>query len=112
MTLRDTIKKLCKDNCISINKLESDLEFAKGYISKLDKSTPNSAKLQKIADYFSVSLDFLMTGSDSKYSDADALLDVRISEDMELKEAIKKYYSLDDQKKKHVIELINLLNEE
>lgn len=111
MTLRDTIKKLCKDNSISVNKLEGDLAFAKGYISKLDKSTPNSAKLQKIADYFGVSLDYLMTGSDSKYSDEDALLDVRISEDTELKEAIKKYYSLDDRKKKHVIELIDLLNE-
>lgn len=112
MTLRDTIKKLCKEAGISVNKLESDLGFAKGYISKLDKSTPNSAKLQKIADYFGVSLDYLMTGNNSKYSDEDALLDVRISEDAELKEAIKKYYSLDDQKKKHVIELIDLLSEE
>lgn len=110
MTLRDTIKELCKKKKISVNKLEIELGFAKGYISKLDKSTPNSAKLQKIADYFNVSLDYLMTGEDSKYSDADAFLDVRISEDWELKEAIRKYYSLDDRKKKHVIELINLLS--
>lgn len=31
----------------------------------MDKSTPNSAKLQKIADYFGVTLDYLMTGKDS-----------------------------------------------
>lgn len=72
---------------------------------------PSPVNLQKIADFFNVSLDYLMTGSDSRYSDEDTLLDVRISEDFELKEAIKKYYTLDDHKKKHVIELINLLSE-
>lgn len=62
MTLRDIIKELCKKKGISVNKLESDLGFAKGYVSKLDKSTPNSAKLQSISEYFNVSLDYLMTG--------------------------------------------------
>ncbi len=78
---------------------------------KNGKSTPKQDKLMRIAEFLGVSLEYLMTGSDSKYSDADAMLDVRISEDFELKEAIKKYYSLDDRKKKHIIELINLLSE-
>ena len=111
MTLRDTIKGLCKERNISLSKLETELGFAKGYVSKLDKSTPNSAKIQQIADYFGVTVDYLITGKDNRYSDADALLDVRISEDFELKEAIKKYYALDDRKKKHVLELIDLLSE-
>lgn len=63
MTLKERIKSLCKNNGVSLNKLETELDFAKGYLSKLDKSTPNSAKLQKIADYFGVSLDYLMTGN-------------------------------------------------
>ncbi|MFV0343410.1 MAG: helix-turn-helix domain-containing protein [Anaerocolumna sp.] len=62
MTLRDTIKELCKRNEISVNRLETELGFAKGYVSKLDKSTPNSAKLKSIADYFGVKLDYLLTG--------------------------------------------------
>lgn len=66
MTLREVIKKLCKDNNISVNKLESELGFARGYISKLDKSTPNSVKLQQIAEFFNVSLDFLMSGTSTK----------------------------------------------
>lgn len=74
--------------------------------------SPKPENLQKIADYFGVTVDYLMTGDDNRYSNEDALLDVRISEDFELKEAIKKYYVLDDRKKKHVLELINLLGEE
>ena len=60
MTLKERIKELCKSNKISMNKLENDLGFGTGYISKLDKSTPNMAKLKQIADYFSVSTDMLL----------------------------------------------------
>lgn len=70
MTLRDTIKELCQRKKISVNKLETDLGFAKGYVSKLDKSIPNSAKLQSIAEYFNVSLDFLMNGESSEKKEA------------------------------------------
>jgi transcriptional regulator with XRE-family HTH domain len=72
-------------------------------------STPKTDKLQKIADFFGVSLDYL-TGRD-EFSDEQAMLDARISEDLELKEAIEKYYTLSNEKKKHVIELINLLSD-
>lgn len=66
MTLKDRIKALCKANGISMNQLETDLHFGKGYISKLDKSTPNTIKIQKIADYFEVSVDYLMTGEENE----------------------------------------------
>ena len=79
---------------------------------KNGKSMPKQDKMKQIADYLCVDVEYLVTGSKKEISDGDALLDVRISEDLELKEAIKKYYSLDDRKKKHVIELINLLSED
>ena len=79
---------------------------------KKGKSKPNTEKMIKIAKFLEVSVEYLTTGEDNKYSDTDALLDARISEDIELKEAIKKYYSLDDRKKKHILELIDLLYEE
>lgn len=60
MDLKERIQLLCKQNKVSMNKLETDLEFGKGYISKLGKSTPNVTKLRKIADYFGVSLDYLI----------------------------------------------------
>ena len=66
-------------------------------------------RILKIAEYLNVSVDYLMTGTEKSYSEYDAILDARISEDAELKEAIKKYYSLDNKKKKHILETIDLL---
>ena len=87
------------------------MSFVNAYISGLKKGTVPDDRLRLISNYLGVSVEFLMSGSENKYSDEDAILDARISEDTELKEAIKKYYTLDDRKKKHVIELINLLSE-
>lgn len=62
MDLKERIQTLCKKNEISMNQLEQELGFGKGYISKLSKSTPNTTKIQHIADFFGVSVDFLMSG--------------------------------------------------
>lgn len=112
MTVFERIENLRKSQKISQGKLEAELGFSNGSISKWKKSMPTPDRLQKLAEYFGVTLEYLMTGEDTRYNNEDALLDVQISEDWELKEAIKKYYSLDDQKKKYIIELINLLGQE
>ena len=62
--MKERIKELCKSRNISMNMLEQELGFGKGYISKLGQSTPNASKIKKIADYFSVTVDYLMTGQD------------------------------------------------
>ena len=41
------------------------MNFGKGYISKLGKSTPNASKIRQIADYFDVTVDYLMSGKES-----------------------------------------------
>lgn len=64
MTTKEIIKDLCKKSGISVNKLETTLGFGTGYVSKLDKSSPNMKKIQLIADYFGVSVDYLMTGEE------------------------------------------------
>lgn len=64
--MKERIKELCRINGISMNKLEDALGFGKGYISKLGKSTPNAAKIKKIADYFGVTVDYLMTGKEKE----------------------------------------------
>ena len=63
MDLKERIKELCKKNNISMNQLEQELDFGKGYISKLGKSTPNATKIQQLANRLGVSVDYLMTGN-------------------------------------------------
>lgn len=63
MDLKERIKELCKKNNISMNQLEQELEFGKGYISKLGKSIPNATKIQQLANRLGVSVDYLMTGN-------------------------------------------------
>lgn len=109
MGIKERVKMLCKERDMSLNKAEADCGFAKGYFSKLDKSAPSSSNLQKIAEFFNVSIKYLIDGKDKAYSEEDALLDAHISEDAELKEAIKKYYTLDEKSRKYILEGIDLL---
>lgn len=52
----EKIKLICKSKKVTISQLERDLGFAKGYISKLNNSSPSFERVQKIADYLNVSI--------------------------------------------------------
>lgn len=60
MALRDTIKELCKKKGVTMAEAERDLGFAKGYFSKLDKTSPTSGRIRTIAEYFGVSPSVLL----------------------------------------------------
>lgn len=82
---------------------------------KHGKTKPKTETMQKLADYLNVSVDYLVNGKEadinSEFSPEQAELDVKISQDIELKNALKKYFSLSDEKKKHIIEMIKLLSD-
>lgn len=105
-------KELQKKN-ITPYKVSKDTGIATATLSdwKYGISMPKKDKIDTISNYLGISSDYIIYGSGRNLSDEDAVLDARISADIELKEAIKKYYTLDSRKKKHVIELINLLSE-
>lgn len=56
----EKIKEKCSENGISVSKLEVDLKFSKGSISKWEKSIPSVEKVEKVADYFGVTVDELL----------------------------------------------------
>ena len=65
MGLYENIKFVAKSKGYSINQLEKELGFARSYISKFQKITPSMDKVQKIADFLGVSVDYLINGSEN-----------------------------------------------
>ena len=51
---------------MSIRQLEINLGYSNGYLAKWKNNTPNSNELSRIADYFNVSVDYLL-GREVKY---------------------------------------------
>ena len=60
----ETIKALSKEKGLSINQLEKTLGLSKGSLCRIDTNRPSIDRLQRIADFFDVSLDYLMTGKE------------------------------------------------
>ena len=69
MTVFERIEKLRKERNISQGKLEKELGFSNGSISKWRTSTPNPERLKKLANYFGVSIEYLMTGDEKEGSE-------------------------------------------
>ncbi len=82
MSLKERIQQLCRNANISMNQLEQELGFGKGYISKLGKSTPNATKIQQIANYFNVTVDYLMTGNEESSEKKEVALTKRDERDI------------------------------
>lgn len=59
-TIYERIKQLAYRKGVSIKQLERDLGFAENSVKKWNVSMPNSASLIKLADYFGVSVDYLL----------------------------------------------------
>ena len=66
MTMYERMEELRKLKGVSHATLEKDLGFSNGSYSKWKNSTPNPERLQKLADYFNVSLHYLMTGEEKE----------------------------------------------
>ena len=62
---------------ISVAELERTLGFGNGSISKWNKQSPSVDKLNKVADYFDVSVDYLLgrTNTRSKKDNSKVALD-------------------------------------
>ncbi len=79
---------------LSINKLEQECGLTRGSMAKWDDHAPSPDKVKKVADYFNVSVEYLLYGApsagikkerpaDGETPDQDKLLEiVRDSQDM------------------------------
>lgn len=61
----ERIKELCSKQGISLNTLEEKLNFSTNYIYSMKRGNPKTENLEKIADYFNVSTDYLLGRTDN-----------------------------------------------
>lgn len=60
----ERIKELCRKRGISVNNLENSLGYSKNTLYRLKTQNPGADKLKDIADYFDVSVDYLLGRND------------------------------------------------
>ena len=85
MNTYEIIKDLAKEKGISIRQLEINFGYSNGYIGSWKRQTPNSNELSRLADYFDVSVDYLLGRTDNtkESDDLDDVLDNVMSFDGE-----------------------------
>lgn len=64
MTAFDRLKFLCDNQGISVNDLEEKLGIGRNSLYSWKKNIPKGTNLLKVADYFSVSTDYLLGRTD------------------------------------------------
>lgn len=60
MNTYEIIKDLSRQKKISIRQLEMKFGYSNGYLAKWKNNTPNADELVRLADYFEVSVDYLL----------------------------------------------------
>lgn len=85
MSIVNRIKKLCDSRNTTLIGLEREIGLGRGTIRKWESYSPSIDKLEKVADYFKVSTDYLLGIS------ASAIIEDRLEEmGMTLEEAVAK----------------------
>lgn len=98
MSLVKTIKMLCDERKVTFAEVEREIALSNGQIRRWDNTSPKSETLSKVADYFHVSIDFLLGRTSKKY--LDLTNNVENNLDNKLHEIIN---GLNDQEKEFLI---------
>ncbi len=89
MSTYEIIIHLCEEHGIAATALEEKLGFGRGSIGKLKTGNTSAKRLQKIADYFGVTLGYLMGTEESSekyyFNDETAKVAQEIFENKELR---------------------------
>lgn len=90
MTLLDRIKTLASSHQMSLAELERKLDFSNGSMRKWGTSNPSLDKVEKVANYFNVSIDYLNGRTDNPKIASDDDIN-----EIDLKEAAKESFFYD-----------------
>lgn len=75
----ERIKELAKKQGLSLNALEEKLGYSRNTLYSLKKQKASTERMQEIADYFNVSLDYLLGRTDNPRIASDETADNNIS---------------------------------
>lgn len=91
------IKNLCDKNNITIFELEKQIGVSRGILYTWKKSSPSVEKVKKVAEYFNISMDYLV----NHQIEEDNIVEINNKQD---KEVILKFLSLNNDDNKIKIE--------
>lgn len=66
MDILDRIKKLCKLKGITLSRMEKDIGLSQGAAYKWKNSSPSLEVLEKLSNFFNVSVDYIMSGNEKE----------------------------------------------
>ena len=66
MTIFERVKELSEKQGKSLQRVSEDLGFSSNYFYRMKKQQPTAEKLKLIADYFNVSVDYLLGRAEAK----------------------------------------------
>lgn len=95
MSLVEKVIKLCEEKNMSQGQLEKELGFSRSSVRKWDDSSPSMDKVVAVADFFHVSVDWLMGKAENRTTPEDLK---RWSEDEEIQDVVRSYEGDDDMK--------------
>ena len=111
MEFYERLEILRKSTKKSQREIENDLGFSTGSYGKWKNSMPTPDRLKKLADYFGVTSDYLMTGEKTSNKEI-ARIDIQLSmQEMIIKEYMLKFANLPNDKRKQIMSLIDMLEE-
>jgi transcriptional regulator with XRE-family HTH domain len=61
----ERIRELCRRDGINLKRLEEAVGIGNGIIARWSKSVPSADKLAAVAEYFGVSMEYLLTGKET-----------------------------------------------
>lgn len=80
---------------------------------KKGKSIPKQDKIKKIADYFNVSVDYLIDGKEKVFIESQAEIDIALTEQNErIKQYMLKFANLSEDKRNAIISIIDSYEKE
>ena len=108
MSIKERVKDLCKENGISLNKMEQEIGVASGYLSKLDN--PGIKIVIHIAEYFGVDVGYLLSDGENSPIIETATKEAQLTKmSSRIKEYALKLAELPKEQQEQITSLIDML---